>query len=502
MKFDNRFARELPADANKAPGVRQVRGALYSPAMPTPVMAPKWLAFNRELAQTIGIDSALRESPAFLAAMSGNALLPGMTPIATNYGGHQFGQWAGQLGDGRAISLGEVIGTDNSRYELQLKGAGPTPYSRHADGRAVLRSSLREYVLSEAMHAFGVPTTRALSLVTTGDCVVRDMFYDGRPQNETGAIVCRVAPSFIRFGHFELPASRGDTALLNRLIDFTLDRDFPHLERDRGAWFIDVSERTARLMVDWMRLGFVHGVMNTDNLSILGLTIDYGPFGWLENVDPLWTPNTTDAQGRRYAYGRQPQIAQWNLQALAHALSGVVDEAALNEGLERYARVFSERYLAAMRHKLGLADESDDDIQLVRGFLSWMESAECDFTLGFRVLSDHDTQQLRATDFADACYSAAKFARSAEQLSAWLARYTGRARRDDMDAVNPRLVPRNFLLQLSIDAAEKGDATILQELLSALRQPFAKQPQFAHLTSKRPEWARSRAGCSMLSCSS
>ncbi|MBG3852707.1 YdiU family protein, partial [Xanthomonas hortorum pv. carotae] len=231
----------------------------------------------------------------------------GMQPWAVNYGGHQFGHWAGQLGDGRAISLGEAIGVDGGRYELQLKGAGPTPYSRGADGRAVLRSSIREFLCSEAMHHLGVPTTRALSLVTTGDAVVRDMFYDGRPQREPGAIVCRVAPSFIRFGNFELPSARGDSALLRQWADFTIARDFPELkgagENLYAAWFAQVCERTAVMVAHWMRVGFVHGVMNTDNMSILGLTIDYGPYGWVDDYDPDWTPNTTDAQGRRYRFG-------------------------------------------------------------------------------------------------------------------------------------------------------------------------------------------------------
>jgi uncharacterized protein with ACT and thioredoxin-like domain len=225
----------------------------------------------------------------------------GMEPYAACYGGHQFGNWAGQLGDGRAITLGEVVNERGERWELQLKGAGPTPYSRTADGRAVLRSSIREFLCSEAMHHLGVPTTRALSVVTTGDAVVRDMFYDGNAEEEPGAIVCRVAPSFIRFGNFEIFAARNDLAMLEQLVDFTIARDFAHLmvmpdvSARRAAWYAEVCERTARLMVHWMRVGFVHGVMNTDNMSILGLTIDYGPYGWIDDFNPNWTPNTTDA---------------------------------------------------------------------------------------------------------------------------------------------------------------------------------------------------------------
>jgi uncharacterized protein YdiU (UPF0061 family) len=249
------------------------------------------------MAGALGLTEADIASPFFAQVFGGNGVLEGMQPWASNYGGHQFGAWAGQLGDGRAISLGEVLTPQGERWELQLKGAGATPYSRGADGRAVLRSSVREFLCSEAMHHLGVPTTRALSLVVTGDSVERDMFYDGHPEDEPGAIVCRVAPSFIRFGHFELPASRGDVALLQQLVNFTIKRDFPALsgsdETRYADWFADVCARTARMIAHWMRVGFVHGVMNTDNMSILGLTIDYGPYGWIDDFDLDWTPNTT-----------------------------------------------------------------------------------------------------------------------------------------------------------------------------------------------------------------
>ena len=303
LRFDNGFVRELPGDPEQGHRRREVRAAVWSPTAPTPVAAPTLLAHSREVAALLGLDDADVASPAFVQVFGGNALLSGMQPYAGNYGGHQFGQWAGQLGDGRAITLGEVVNARDERWELQLKGAGPTPYSRTADGRAVLRSSIREFLCSEAMHHLGVPTTRALSLVGTGEPVVRDMFYDGHPKPEPGAIVCRVAPSFLRFGHYQLPASRGDTDLLRTLVDFTIRRDFPHLSGEGealyAAWFAEVCERTAVMVAHWMRVGFVHGVMNTDNMSVLGLTIDYGPYGWIDNYDPDWTPNPTDAQGRR-----------------------------------------------------------------------------------------------------------------------------------------------------------------------------------------------------------
>src|SRR5690606_3236513 len=362
IHFDNALLRELPGDPEAGPGVRQVHGALWSRVDPAPVAAPRLLAHSHEVAARLGFGADDVASPEFARVFGGNALLPGMAPHAANYGGHQFGHWAGQLGDGRAIALGEAVAADGSRHELQLKGAGPTPYSRHADGRAVLRSSIREFLCSEAMHHLGVPTTRALSLVATGEDVVRDMFYDGHPRPEPGAVVCRVAPSFLRFGSFELPASRGDVDLLRRLAEFCVWRDFPELLSTPGGplvalrgcgtlpeglfapWSAPVGDRTAATVAHWMRVAFVHGVLNTDNMSILGLTIDYGPYGWIDDYDPEWTPNTTDANGRRYRFGWQPRVAHWNLSRLAGALSPLFTDAApLQAGLDGYAARSEER---------------------------------------------------------------------------------------------------------------------------------------------------------------
>ncbi|MDO8962759.1 MAG: YdiU family protein, partial [Methylophilus sp.] len=355
LQFDNRWLRELPGDPETDNFTRQVPNALWSLVKPSQVRAPTLLAYSPEVANMLGLSTSDMQDPAMLNALSGNEVLPGMQAYATRYGGHQFGNWAGQLGDGRAILLGELINNDK-RFELQLKGAGATPYSRRADGRAVLRSSLREYLCSEAMFHLGVPTTRALSLVTTGDKVVRDMFYDGNPQLETGAIVCRISPSFTRFGHFELLASRGELDLLKQLITFTIDRDFkdwyatqPYKLADSqltpelvNAWFMEICERTAVMVAHWMRVGFVHGVMNTDNMSILGLTIDYGPYGWVDNFDPGWTPNTTDAQGKRYCFGRQPDIARWNLERLADALAAILPN---TEGLALAIEQYDSTYV-------------------------------------------------------------------------------------------------------------------------------------------------------------
>ena len=532
LRFDNAFRRELPGDPASGAGVRQVTGALWSAVDPAPVAAPRLLAHSREMADALGFSEQDVASPAFAEVFGGNALLPGMQPIATNYGGHQFGHWAGQLGDGRAITLGEIVTAAGERWELQLKGAGLTPYSRTADGRAVLRSSIREFLCSEAMHHLGVPTTRALSLVATGDDVVRDMFYDGHAAPEPGAIVCRVAPSFIRFGHFELPYSRGEGELLRQLADFCIWRDFPHLlggapdpgfEALRGqgafteaiyaAWFAEVCERTAELVAHWMRVGFVHGVLNTDNMSILGLTIDYGPYGWIDDYDPDWTPNTTDAQGRRYRFGWQPKIARWNLLRLAQSLSPLfADAAPLQAGLDAYAETYARADRRDCAAKLGLSECRDDDIALLRDLHGLLHAYEVDMTLWFRGLADVDMDTPTLAPLRAAFYDGAKLAEGEAAFDAWLQRYAARVREDTpeqqatrrerMRVVNPQFVLRNYLAQQAIDRATTGDPAGVAELLDVMRRPYDDQPGREAFAAKRPDWARTKAGCSMLSCSS
>ncbi len=518
LRFDNAFVRDLPGDPEAGPRLRQVEGAAWSPVAPTPVAKPRLLAWTPDLAARLGFSEAAVTSPAFAEVFAGNRLLPGMQPFAANYGGHQFGHWAGQLGDGRAITLGEVVDAGGARWELQLKGAGPTPYSRMADGRAVLRSSIREFLCSEAMHHLGVPTTRALSLVGTGEQVVRDMFYDGHPREEPGAIVCRVAPSFLRFGSFELPFSRGDAALLRRLADFCIARDFPHLSGSGEAlyadWFAEVCTRTAGLVAHWMRVGFVHGVLNTDNMSILGLTIDYGPYGWIDDYDPDWTPNTTDAQGRRYRFGWQPRIAQWNLLRLAHALSPLfADTAPLQAGLDRYVAAFEAAEQATIAAKLGLSACREDDVARMRELHVWMHGAEVDMTLFFRALAEVD-MAAAAPDPApldEAFYDPGKREAALPVLREWLARLAARVREDGRDpasrrtamgAANPKYVLRNYLAQQAIDLAEQGDLSGVHALQEVLRKPYDAQPGREAYAGKRPDWARDRPGCSTLSCSS
>jgi uncharacterized protein YdiU (UPF0061 family) len=516
LQFDNTFVRELPGDSEQGSRVRQVEGALYSLVQPTPVAAPRLLAHSPEVAELIGFSEAEVASPEFATVFGGNSLIEGMQPYAANYGGHQFGNWAGQLGDGRAITLGETINSHGERWELQLKGAGPTPYSRSADGRAVLRSSIREFLCSEAMHHLGAPSTRALSLVATGESVVRDMFYDGNPQLEQGAVVCRVAPSFIRFGNFELPASRGDNELLEKLVNFTIRRDFPELQGSadelREQWFGLVCERTAEMIAHWMRVGFVHGVMNTDNMSILGLTIDYGPYGWVDNFDADWTPNTTDRDRRRYRFGQQPQVAFWNLSRLAGALSSVFPSIEpLQAGLQRYAQAYARIDRENCAAKLGLLACSDDDATLLQSLHQLLQSAEVDMTIFFRLLADLDVDQPQFTALRAAFYDDEKRQQSEQDFSAWLDRYAERVRHDSlpaeqrrasMNAVNPRYVLRNYLAQQAIDRAELGDNGGIHDLLEVMRRPYDEQPGRDVFAARRPDWARDRAGCSMLSCSS
>ncbi|WP_256360766.1 protein adenylyltransferase SelO [Methylomonas koyamae] len=458
--------------------------------------SPRLVAYSPEVAAELGLSDQDCLSEDFCRVFAGNRLAAGMQPFAMCYGGHQFGHWAGQLGDGRAINLGEAVCPDGRRRTLQLKGAGRTPYSRSADGLAVLRSSIREFLCSEAMHHLGVPTTRALSVVLTGETVVRDMFYDGNPQLEPGAIVCRVAPSFTRFGNFQIFTARDDLDALKKIGGLHDSQRFSGIGRagaaDLSALVRGSLSLTAEMVVHWQRVGFVHGVMNTDNMSILGLTIDYGPYGWLENYDPDWTPNTTDAQGRRYRFGNQPKIAYWNLVQLANAIYPLVMRAeSLQQALSVFSETFAAEWSATTAAKLGLSRfDPDKDEALVGDLLQLLQAAETDMTLFYRQLADLDPYAPAgsAADFV-AMLERNSYAPLAAELRdralAWFGQYCSRsrseagdpeARRQRMNAVNPKYVLRNYLAQLAIDQAEQGDFGLVAELLDVLRNPYSEQP--------------------------
>jgi len=464
--------------------------------------------------QELGFSDEDIQSKEFLLYVTGNANIENSKPFAMCYAGHQFGNWAGQLGDGRAINLGEI-----KNWALQLKGAGPTPYSRTADGLAVLRSSIREYLCSEAMHHLGIPSTRSLSLSLTGDQVLRDVLYNGNPAYEKGAIVSRVAKTFLRFGNFELFAARNDLKNLKTLTDYTIKNHFSRLGNPCKEvylkFFQEVTNKTLEMIIHWQRVGFVHGVMNTDNMSILGLTIDYGPYGWLEGFDLGWTPNTTDKQHKRYRYGNQPNIGLWNLYQLANALYPLIDEAApLEKILEGYKSSFAQKSLETMRAKLGLFLAEKTDINLIQSLEDNLQVIEIDMTIFFRLLSSFKKEQPEKGIelIQDAFYTPDKLVGEIlNDWKHWFVSYAKRLEKENisyeereqrMKTTNPKYVLRNYMAQLAIDKADKGDISLVKEIYELLKKPYSEQPKFEHWFAKRPEWARHKVGCSMLSCSS
>ncbi|CAI5975991.1 unnamed protein product [Closterium sp. NIES-65] len=610
LEWESTFVDKLPGDPVEE---NHVRNACYSRVRPSlKLKDPQVVAASESVAHLIGLDPndkpyaqcygghqfgswarQLGDDRAITHPISPPPSppfpSPGSKPYAQCYGGHQFGSWAGQLGDGRAITLGEVVlGGEGAqgegaqgkgwreRWELQLKGVGKTPYSRHADGRAVLRSSIREYLCSEAMAALGVPTTRALSVVTTGEKVLRDMFYNGNAKFEPGAAVCRVAPSFIRFGSFQLHASRGglDKEMVRVLADYTILHHFPHLadlpeppvqvrepgpEEDEevgdpdavdvttnkyAAWFAEVAKRTGELVAGWQAVGFTHGVLNTDNMSILGLTIDYGPFGFLDSFDPDFTPNTSDMPGRRYCFRQQPDIGLWNVVQLANTLvtggiigvaeaqhgvsrrycfrqqpdiglwnvvqlantlvtGGIIGVAEAQHGVSRYAESFLSAYQQRMAAKLGLPAYDKD---LTQSLLQLMAKHGADFTNTFRNLARVPAE--REASNADLLApmrgalglqeGAGKEGEKEKEWVDWLRLYTAKlraekvsdaARRAAMDAVNPAYILRNYQCQLAIEAAEHGDFSVTQRLQEVLQNPYKEQAGAEEFAQPPPEWA-------------
>ena len=488
----NRFAR-LNQDTHERLNV-----PLGTPQEGDPLPSPRWVATSETLARDLGWPAHWADDVA-LQVLSGNATWPGMAPLSTVYSGHQFGQWAGQLGDGRALLLGEVDSPIGPQ-ELQLKGAGATPYSRRGDGRAVLRSSIREFLCSEAMHGLGIPTTRALALTASPEPVRRETM-------ETAAVVTRVAPSFIRFGHFEHFAHSGQPRhheALSALLDFVLTHHFPHLlghDQPALALLDEVVTRTADLMAQWQSVGFCHGVMNTDNMSILGLTIDYGPFGFLDAFDPGHICNHSDTHGR-YSWNNQPQMGYWNLRALAQALAPLVpgtdeDVQPLVDVLQRYEARFPQAMTERWRAKLGLRSEQPGDGELAVDWLRLMDAGKVDFTIAFRRLCGFASQAL-PSDPANAPVRDLFLDRAA--FDAWAERYRQRLiaeasldaeRAQRMRGVNPVYVLRNHLADGAIRQAQRGDFSEVQRLHRLLQTPFVEQAGCEADADFPPAWAQS-----------
>ena len=501
LTWISRFLDETPGDEVEGGNPRQVPGACWSRVKPTNTDEPILRLWSLEMGEILDLEKSNG------IILGGSGTVDGMDSYAQRYGGHQFGNWAHQLGDGRAITLGEVQ-LQNEVLELQLKGAGKTPYSRFADGKAVLRSSIREFLCSEAMHHLGVPTTRALSLVTTGEMVTRDVMYDGNPAPEIGAVVCRVAPSFIRFGSFQIHTADGNYNTLRTLLDHTIRHHFHghNIADDNGivAWLKHVAETTAEMISHWMRVGFVHGVMNTDNMSIHGLTIDYGPYGWLEDYDTNWTPNTTDASTRRYRYGHQAQIGAWNIARLAEAVAPLMDDVeSLYSVLEHYENKYIEFQNSNWANKLGIDDFQESDETLVIELNDLLQKVETDMTIFFRLLSHLESPTVEG--FTQAFYDSENIPVDEwnKWLDKWWKRVSEQPNRQAMLNANPKYVLRNWMAQLAIDAAQDEDYSVCEELYNLLKNPYDEQPEHDEKWfQKRPEWARHRVGCSMLSCSS
>ena len=474
LPFGNAFA-ELPP-------------AFHTHLQPTPLRAPYLVGVSADAADLIGLDPAMANSSSFVDVFTGNAVARDSKPLAAVYSGHQFGVWAGQLGDGRAILLGDLPARDGGRMELQLKGAGQTPYSRMGDGRAVLRSSIREFLCSEAMAALGIPTTRALC-VTGSDQQVR------RETMETTAVVTRMSPSFIRFGSFEHWYYNKRHDELKLLADNVIANFYPEFLGAGNPYrelLAEVTRRTAHLMAQWQAVGFMHGVMNTDNMSILGLTLDYGPFGFMEAFDARHICNHTDQQGR-YSYQMQPRIGQWNCFALGQALLPLIGSVEDTEAaLAHYETEFAAKNDALLHAKLGLATRQPDDDKLFEAMFAILQAGHVDFTLFFRRLSDIQA----GSDAGDEALRDLFIERPA--FDAWAAQYRTRLLRENsldaprklaMDASNPKYVLRNYLAQVAIDKAQNKDFSEVAKLLDILRRPFDEQPEHDKYADLPPDWA-------------
>ncbi|TXH75961.1 protein adenylyltransferase SelO [Thiobacillus sp.] len=474
LTFDNGFA-ALP-------------DTFYSRVQATPVPDPYLVCHSPDALDLLGLDADAIRHPELIETLAGNRVLPGMEPVAALYAGHQFGHYVPQLGDGRAILLGEVRNATGEGWEIQLKGAGRTPYSRGGDGRAVLRSSIREFLCSEAMHALGIPTTRALCIVGSDRPVYRE-------DEETAALVTRLAPSFVRFGSFEVFYYRNQVEPIKHLADYVIARYYPELaglSDPYPAFLRQVSLRTADLMAQWQAVGFSHGVMNTDNMSILGLTLDYGPFGFLDAFEPGYVCNHSDTGGR-YAFDQQPDVAAWNITKLAQALVPLMSVETASGAISEYPQAFGKAYLERMAAKFGLPP-GGDTASLMMDALQLLAQNRVDYTIFLRRLCDFDSAiDASNTPLRDCFLDRAAF-------DAWASRYAAAlrqqgssdaARRQAMRALNPKYILRNHLAEIAIRrAADERDYSEVNRLHALLTRPFDEQPEYEAYAAEPPDWAR------------
>ena len=475
LAFDNTYAR-LPE-------------AFYAKLHPTPFQASPYLIHaNPAAAELIDLDPAQFERPEFAALFGGSSLAPGMDPLAMLYSGHQFGVYVPQLGDGRAILLGEATNQRGERWDLHLKGAGLTPFSRDGDGRAVLRSTIREYLCCAAMQGLGIPTTQALCLVGSDDKVYRE-------QVETGAMLVRMAPSHVRFGTFEIFYYRKQHEHLRTLADYVINQHFPYLREVNEKYvrfFTEVVERTAKLIAQWQAVGWAHGVMNTDNMSILGLTLDYGPYGFMDDYDAGFICNHSDHNGR-YAFNQQPYIGLWNLSCLAQALLPLTEKEALKAGLDTYQPLFEQAYQKRMRAKFGLVDAQAEDDELIRDFIGLLQGSHADYTIVFRELSAFSTSEGATNGKLREHFL------NRDRFDEWAVRYQNRLRsersrdddrRDRMNRVNPKYVLRNYLAQMAIEKAQNKDFSEIDRLFTLLQNPYHDRPEMDTYALPPPNWGK------------
>ncbi|XP_035613657.1 protein adenylyltransferase SelO-like isoform X2 [Oncorhynchus keta] len=499
----------FPLDQVDGIFVRSVKNCIFSESDPTPLKGPLRLAaVSKEVIEgMLGLDVAVSQSEDFLQYFSGGKLFPGSSPLTHRYGGHQFGYWAGQLGDGRAHLLGEYTSRKGERWELQLKGSGKTPYSRSGDGRAVVRSSVREFLCSEAMHYLGVPTSRAASLIVSEEAVWRDQFYNGKVKKERGAVVLRLATSWFRIGSLEVLAKAEELDLLRKLLDFVIQEHFPSIDsNDPGKYLIFYSRvvnETAHLIAQWMSIGFAHGVCNTDNFSLLSITIDYGPFGFMEAYNPNFVPNTSDEEGR-YSIGAQANVGLFNLEKLLEALTPVLTiEQRQGAGLvlKRYPHIYQMRFHQLFKAKLDLLGEEEEDEYLIAFLLKLMEETGADFTMTFRQLSEASMQQLHNMSNLQVMWALQNLA-SHKMYPEWVSMYLHRLKRQGGDSdedrqhrmkrINPRYVLRNWMAESAIRKAEGNDFSEVELLQRILAQPYLTQDaaEEAGYAAQPPWWAQ------------